>query len=683
MDSTPQLSRTESFGFVRVAAASPSLRVADCAYNARQVLAMMERAEREAVTVLVFPELCLTGYTCADLFHQSPLQHAALAALKEVWIQGQGVFSGVAIVGLPLACGGQLFNCAAVLSQQKILGIVPKSFLPTYKEFYERRWFAPAMALPVSQVSLFGQSIPIGNDLLFTATDWPPLTIGVEICEDLWVPQPPSSRYAMEGATILANGSASNELIGKVAYRRQLVASHSARCLAAYVYSACGIDESTTDIVFSGHCLIAENGALLVESARFMQEEQMIVADIDCERLLAERHRMGSFGDASAFTRSAASLRQIAFDFTPCPAPARLAQEVEAHPFIPRGERDLQERCEEIFHIQVAGLGRRLRYLQKPPVAIGVSGGLDSTLALLVTCRTADWIGMERARIQALTMPGFGTTTRTKENALALMQHLGVSGREIDIRPLCLEEMRRLGHQPFGIALDSLTVEELIARIRQLAPEARHDLVFENVQARMRMNLLMNTAFVIGTGDLSELALGWATYNGDHMSMYNPDVSIPKTLVRFLVAWAAEHEFTGAAQATLRAIVATPISPELLPPTPAGDILQVTEEVIGPYELHDFFLFHFLRHGTAPAKILYLAGQARFDTVYAPDELRHWLRVFLQRFFDNQFKRSCLPDGPKVGSVSLSPRGDWRMPSDAYATTWLEDVDKDQYQDES
>ena len=671
---TLQSTGKDSFGFVRVAAASPSLRVADCAYNAGRLLAMMERAEHEAVAVLVFPELCLTGYTCADLFHHPHLQQAALTALEEVLTRGETVFSGVTCIGLPLALSGQLFNCAAVICGKRVLGIVPKSFLPTYKEFYERRWFAPAMALPAPHITLFGTQVPIGSDLLFAVPECPHLTLGVEICEDLWIPQPPSSRLALEGATVLVNLSASNEVIGKAAYRRQLVTSQSARCIAAYVYSSCGTDESTTDVVFGGHCLIAENGTLLGESPRLTREEHLIVVDIDCERLHGDRVRMGSFGDTFAFTRAPTALRRIAFELAPRPAPARLAREVEAHPFVPFGDKDLRERCEEIFHIQVAGLGKRLLHLKKPPVAVGVSGGLDSTLALLVACRTADWIGMERSRIHALTMPGFGTTVHTKKNALALMQHLGVASREIDIRQLCLEEMRRLGHRPFGIELRDLTVEELTSRMQQLAPEVRNDLVFENVQARMRMNLLMNTAFVIGTGDLSELALGWATYNGDHMGMYNPNVSIPKTLVRFLVAWAADNEFTGAARETLHAIAATPISPELLPSNQAGEILQVTEELIGPYELHDFFLFYFLRYGATPAKILYLASQARFARDYTTDEIRHWLRIFLQRFFANQFKRSCLPDGPKVGSVSLSPRGDWRMPSDAHATAWLEDL---------
>lgn len=669
------MERQETFGLLRVAAASPRLRVADCATNAQHILDLMGRAEREGVALLVFPELCLTGYTCGDLFQQHTLQSAALAALDKVRGATSDQFSGIAVVGLPLAVQGQLFNTAAVLDRGRILGVVPKSFLPNYKEFYERRWFAPALAAPRKEIELFGQSIPFGYDLLFYAEGWGAFTFGVEICEDLWIPQPPSTRQALEGATVLVNLSASNEIIGKAAYRRQLVTSQAARCLAAYVFSSCNTSESTTDVVFGGHCLIAENGVLLAESQRFRQEASLIVTDVDLERLQGERVQMGSFGDTAVFHRASEPLRRIRFPWEPHSVPTRLARTVDAHPFVPRGVQDLRERCEEIFHIQVAGLGKRLRHLHNPTVAIGVSGGLDSTLALLVTCRTADAIGMERACIQGLTMPGFGTTQRTRQNALTLMNLLGVSCREIDIRHLCLEELRTLGHRPFGLDLAGLTVEEFSERIRCLPAEKRHDLTFENVQARMRTSLLMNTAFVIGTGDLSELALGWATYNGDHMSMYNPNVSIPKTLVRFLVAWAAENEFTGATRETLQAIVETPISPELLPPSQTGELMQATEEVIGPYELHDFFLFYFLRYGTAPAKILYFANQAQFDRAYTAAEIRHWLTVFLRRFFANQFKRSCLPDGPKVGSVSLSPRGDWRMPSDADVAGWLRQLE--------
>ena len=663
-----------AFGFVRVGAASPALQVADCQANVESILTMLEQAEQRGVVVLVFPELCLTGYTCADLFLHQPLQQAALAGLEEILSHAAKRFSGIVVLGLPLAVHSQLFNCAAVLSQGRLLGIVPKSYLPTYREFYEQRWFAPAQAAPASDVALFGTRIPFGNDLLFQADTWDDLSIGVEICEDLWVPQPPSSRQAVEGATVLVNLSGSNEGTSKAAYRRQLVTSQAARCIAAYVYSACGLGESTTDLAFGGHCLIAENGILLAESAPFSDSETLLVADIDLEHLRADRMRMGSFSECRSASQTAQPMRRIPFALTPRPAPTKLARPVTALPFVPHAKDDLRERCEEIFRIQVAGLGQRLRHLNTPPVAIGVSGGLDSTLALLVMCRTADWIGMDRAHIQALTMPGYGTSARTKQNATDLMTSLGVSSREVDIRQLCLDEMRTLEHSPFGITLDRLSVEALSERLRQLPVEARHDLVFENVQARMRTSILMNTAFVIGTGDLSELALGWTTYNADHMSMYNPNVSIPKTLVRFLVAWAAEHEFSGAVRETLRGVVDTPISPELLPTNQAGEIVQETEDIIGPYELHDFFLFHFLRYGTAPAKIVYLASQAKFSRPYTQAEVRHWLRIFIQRFFANQYKRSCLPDGPKVGSVSLSPRGDWRMPSDARAAAWLAEL---------
>lgn len=661
------------FGFVRVATASPAVRVADCGFNAQRILAMMERAQQQDVAVLVFPELCLTGYTCADLFHQQRLQQAALSALAGLIEHTARRFLGLAVVGLPLAAEGQLFNCAAVMYQGALLGIVPKSFLPTYREFYERRWFAPASAAPSAEIVVFGRPVPFGTDLLFAADGWEQLVLGVEICEDLWVPQPPSSRQAVDGATVLVNLSGSTEGTSKAAYRRQLVSGQAARCIAAYVYSACGGGESSTDLVFGGHCLIAENGTLLAESGPFAGDEAVCMADIDLERLHADRLRMGSFHDS----RSARLpiLRRALFACDPRPAPARLVRPVAAHPFVPSGQDDLRERCEEIFRIQVAGLGSRLRHLNTPPVAIGVSGGLDSTLALLVACRTADWLGMPRRHIRAFTMPGYGTTQRTKKNATDLMRQLGVLSCQIDIRQLCLDAMRALGHKPFGIGLDGLSVETLSQQLRQLPPEARHDLVFENVQARMRTSLLMNSAFVIGTGDLSELALGWATYNADHMSMYNPNVGIPKTLVRFLVAWAAEHEFSGSVRTTLRAVLETPISPELLPPNPAGDMVQETEDIVGPYELHDFFLFHFLRYGAAPSKILYLAGQARFSRPYSPQDIRHWLKVFLRRFFASQYKRSCLPDGPKVGSVSLSPRGDWRMPSDAHVAQWLADLE--------
>jgi NAD+ synthase (glutamine-hydrolysing) len=668
-------------GFLRVATASPLLRVADCDFNADQILGLLERAEGEGVHVLVFPELALTGYTCADLFQHAVLQRGALEALGRIARDGAGRFGGVAVVGLPLAVDDQVFNCAAVVHRGRVLGVVPKSFIPNYKEFYEGRWFAAAATARSEEITLLGASVPFATDLLFSAADIEGLTIGVEICEDLWVPIPPSSSQALAGATVLLNLSASNEVIGKANYRRELVVNQSGRCMAAYAYSSCGVHESTTDVVFGGHCLVAENGTLLAESPRFRRGETLLVTDVDLDRLRSDRVRTNSFGDAQLYTGHSRAFRRIPFTLVGSDAPpprGDLRRNVEAYPFVPRGKERLRERCEEIFQTQVAGLARRLEQVRPPAVSIGVSGGLDSTLALLVACKTLDALGWPRERVRAFTMPGFGTSTRTRDNARALMRQLNVTAAEVDIRPMCLQEMRALGHAPFGIPLGGLSVEELTERLTRVAPECRDDLVFENVQARMRTSVLMNAGFVIGTGDVSESALGWCTYNGDHMSMYNPNASIPKTLVKFLVDWAARHEFGGEARATLLDVVDTLISPELLPPGPDGLPGQSTESSIGPYELHDFFLYHFLRFGASPEKILFLARHATFSKPYAADEVRRWLALFLRRFFANQFKRSCLPDGPKVGSVSLSPRGDWRMPSDAQVCLWLRAAEGDE-----
>lgn len=669
-------------GFFRVATAVPQLRVADCHYNVERMLAMMEQAQREGVSLLVFPELAITGYTCGDLFQQTTLQKGALAGLGHLVRAGGPIFTGLSVVGVPLAVDDQLFNCAAIIHRGRVLGVVPKSFIPNYKEFYELRWFAPAATARSKQVVLDRELVPFGTDYLFDVSDVPGLILGVEICEDLWVPNPPSSVQALQGATVLVNLSASNEVIGKAAYRRDLVVSQSGRCLAAYIYASCGIWESTTDVVFGGHCLVAENGVLLAESRRFQRAESLLTSDIDLDRIRGDRMRTNSFGAAQlqlgtgrTFTRVAVTLASSAgMGFgkrSAASTPRELRRPVDAHPFVPSGAGVLRERCEEIFHTQVSGLAKRLEHIGTPVATLGVSGGLDSTLALLVACRTVDALGVPRERIHAYTMPGFGTTPRTLANARALMQQLGVTATEIDIRALCLEEMRKLGHRPFGIPLDGLGVEELAAQLGDLSPEKCNDLVFENVQARMRTNILMNAGFMIGTGDVSELALGWCTYNGDQASMYNPNISIPKTLVKFLVRWLAENEFEGDVRDTLLDIVATDISPELLPSGRDGAAAQSTEQAIGPYELHDFFLYHFLRFGEAPEKILYLAAHAAFDRSYKLEELRHWLKVFLTRFFGNQFKRSCLPDGPKVGTISVSPRGDWRMPSDAQAALWL------------
>jgi NAD+ synthase (glutamine-hydrolysing) len=666
-------------GFARVAAATPRLRVADCAFNAGHILGLFDQAQEAQVDVLVFPELAITGYTCADLFQQLTLLAGAAEALVQLAREGASRFSGLAIVGLPLAVDDQVFNCAAVIHRGRVLGMVPKSFIPNYKEFYEGRWFAAAAARG-REVMVGREAVPFATDQLFDATDVDGLIVGVEICEDLWMPIPPSSYQAVRGATILANLSASNEVIGKAPYRRELVVNQSGRCVAGYVYASCGVWESTTDVVFGGHCLIAENGTLLAESARFQRSESLLCADIDLDRLRVDRMRMTSFGNASLyagtpreFTRVRFALEaasSFGFAAKPNSTARKLLRTVDPHPFVPSGNDRLRERCEEVFQIQVSGLAQRLEHVNPPRLALGISGGLDSTLALLVACKTLDAIHMPRRTLHAMTMPGFGTTQRTLANAKALMGQLGVTGREIDIRELCLDEMRAMGHRPFGQSLDDTSVDGFVRRLRGLKDGAR-DVVFENVQARVRTNLLMNIGFTIGTGDLSELALGWTTFNGDHISMYNPNAGVPKTLVKFLVAWAAENEFEGETRRTLLDIVATDISPELLPAAETGEITQLTEASIGPYELHDFFLFHVLRHAVPPEKLLFLAEQARFDVPYSTAAIRRWLAVFYKRFFANQFKRSCMPDGPKVGSVSLSPRGDWRMPSDASAALWL------------
>jgi NAD+ synthase (glutamine-hydrolysing) len=664
-------------GFLRVAAASPELRLADCPFNADRTLSLMKQAEDRGVNLVVFPEMGLSGYTCNDLFHHEPLWRAAEEALIRVVELGANVYHGVAVVGLPLMVDGQLFNCAAVIHAGKILGIVPKTYLPNYKEFYDARYFCPADNATFSGTTIAGQSVPFGTNLLFDCRNVPGFVLAVEICEDLWMPVPPSSIAALMGAMVLANLSASNEVIGKAGYRRQLVAGQSGRCIAGYVYSSCGVGESTTDIVFGGHCIIAENGNVIAESERFRRGGHLLVTDLDLERLIHDRVQTNSFHDANrSADMSFGKYRNLYFEMELSARSSDLLRTVDPAPFVPSDPATRDERCREIFQTQVAAIARRLSHIGTPPVSIGVSGGLDSTLALIVACKTMDDLGVLRDQVKALTMPGFGTTGRTKTNALALMQTLGVSRRECDIRQMCFDQMQALGHSPFGIKLDTENVESLTEKLRNLPPDNRCDLVFENVQARVRTSLLMNAGFVIGTGDMSELALGWCTYNADHMSMYNVNVSIPKTLVKFLVKWAAKHEFEGDAERTLLDVVATDISPELLPTDALGNIVQATESTIGPYELVDFFLYHFLRFGAGPEKILFLAKHATFEKPYTMDELRRWLKVFLQRFFANQFKRSCLPDGPKVGSVSVSPRGDWRMPSDAAARVWLDEVEK-------
>lgn len=639
------------FGYLRLGVASPALRVADVSYNLEQLSAAVQAAAERQCRLLVFPELALTGYSCGDLFLQPLLLRAAAEALQKLARVGEqaGV---VIVVGLPVVVDDRLYNCAAFLAGGRLQGLVPKQFLPNSQEFYEKRWFTPAALLRRANLDWDGEPVPIGTDLLFQAEGFDACRVGIEICEDAWTANPPSGRLAVQGATLLLNLSASPEILGKERYRRELVCSQSARCLAAYAYASAGPGESTTDLVFSGHSLIAENGQLLAESERFSFATRLAVADVDLERLVGERRRSTSFADAATET----PVRTRCFPLGQTPAVV-FARPVPATPFVPGEDRERAERCREIFALQTTGLAKRLLHTGSRQVVLGISGGLDSTLALLVTCRAFDRLDLPRSGIVAVTMPGFGTTDRTRNNAVGLAGQLGVQLRTISIDAAVRQHFADIGH-----------------------PETQHDITFENAQARERTQLLMDIAnqvggLVIGTGDLSELALGWCTYNGDHMSMYAVNSGVPKTLVRYLVEWCADEEFSGRSAAILHDICATPVSPELLPPAANGEIEQRTEEQLGPYRVHDFFLFHALRLQFAPAKILFLAEHA-FAGDYPPAQLRRWLRLFYQRFFAQQFKRSCLPDGPKVGSVALSPRGDWRMPSDASARLWLAELDR-------
>ncbi len=668
------------FGFVRISCVSPRTQVADPAANVREAVGLVERLPDS--DVVLFPELGLTGYTCGDLFGQGSLLDAALEAVAQV-AQATLGRPGLVVVGAPVALGNSLYNCAIVLGGGEILGIVPKQHMPNYKEFYELRWFRPAIGSEPAEVVVAGRSVPFGVDLLFQARGLggsafaADLVVGIEICEDLWVPIPPSTLQAMGGATVLLNISASNETIGKSRYRADLVVGQSGRCIAACAMAGAGPTESTTDLVFGGHCLIAENGRLLGESARvgdggpLARDARILTRDVDVSALRFDRRTMTSFDDA----RPPRPFRRI--PFVVAESMTGLTRDVPAAPFVPAHGPELDRRCAEVFGIQCAGLAKRIEQLPgNTPLYVGVSGGLDSTLALLVAVATRDSMGLGRDSVRGLTMPGFGTTERTRSNALALMEQLSVPAETIDIRALALDAFRQLGHQPFGIDCRGQSVEGFTAALAKLPRAALHDLVFENVQARLRTFLLMSRGFVIGTGDLSELALGWSTYNADHMSMYNPNCSIPKTLVRFLVRHVALGQFPdGPARRALLSIAETTISPELLPASTTGEIEQSTEDAIGPYELHDFFLYHAIRRGYSPRKILFLSEHAAFSRPYSRSIVVATLRTFYTRFFRQQYKRSCLPDGPKVGTVSLSPRGDWRMPSDADPAQWLRDLE--------
>ncbi|KLU07019.1 NAD synthetase [Rhodopirellula islandica] len=674
-------------GFYRVSAVSPKVLVADPAANAAETIACIEATERESGSDLIlFPELGLSAYTCGDLFATHTLLDASLDALESIVLHSRSCQATV-IVGLPLRVGTSVMNVSAVVRGGRLHGLVPKTFLPNYREFYEARHFRAASKTDPPTVQIGSSDVPFGTDLLFRDGA---ATLAVEICEDLWVPVPPSSHAALAGANVVLNLSASNELIGKAKWRRDLVVSQSGRLMAAYAYASAGGGESTSDLVFGGHCLIAENGALIGESRRIgdtddedLPVQTAVTRDVDLQRLDHDRRVVGSFDDFQASlprpyrtielgcreqeqTEAAAERLESGSATLGGAGKDRLMRRVDPHPFVPDDVSQREERCAEILAIQTAGLVKRLRQLPADlPLTIGISGGLDSTLALLVAVSAVDQLKRDRKVIDAIIMPGFGTTQHTNDSANQLVQGLGVASESIDIRPLALRTFLDIGHAPLGLAIDSSTEVEALQQRLQKVDASAGDLRFENVQARIRTMLLMSRGFVLGTGDLSEQALGWSTYNGDHMSMYNVNASVPKTLVRYLVQFAADHRYRKALHETLHRIADTPISPELMPPTEEGEIRQNTEASIGPYELHDFFLYHFVRGGCDVAKMCFLAKQAKFRESHSEGVIEATAQTFVRRFFQNQFKRNCVPDGPKIGSVSLSPRGDWRMPADA------------------
>ena len=636
------------YGFIKVAAAIPSVRVADTEYNEQQVESLIMQAEENGVEIVVFPELCLTGYTCQDLFRQQLLVTKAEEALLML-LNFTRKLDVISIVGLPVQIGSMLFNCAVVVQRGCILGVVPKTYLPNYNEFYEKRWFASATDLQAQDIYLAGSPVRVTPEpQLFLTCDG--VRFGIEICEDVWAPLPPSNGLAMAGADIIFNLSASDELIGKHDYLRGLLCQQSARTMSGYVYASCGYGESTQDVVFGGNAMIIENGILLAESKRFSLEPQLVMQQVDVERLRSDRQNNTTFRTAQDGAQAIVTDCKLV-----SPREFELTRQFDAHPFIPKDE-DMRKSCEEILNIQTLGLVRRLEHTHSDRAVIGISGGLDSTLALVVTVRAFDLLKLDRRGIVGITMPGFGTTDRTYQNALQLMESLGITVREISIAKAVTQHFEDIGHD-----------------------QSQHDVTYENSQARERTQILMDVAnqvvgLVIGTGDLSELALGWCTYNGDHMSMYGVNAGVPKTLVQYLIRYAAQQPEFAAQSETLLDVVATPISPELMPADAAGNIVQKTEDLVGPYELHDFFLYYFLRMGFRPAKIFLLAQQA-FGRQYDKETIKRWLQTFCRRFFNQQFKRSCLPDGPKVGSVSLSPRGDWRMPTDAVSTLWIKECE--------
>ncbi len=636
-------------GFVKVAAAVPAVKVADVMYNVQEIERLITMADAEHVEVVVFPELSVTGYSCQDLFRERLLLNKAEEGLLAL-IDFTRKLDVIAVVGMPIEVGSLLLNCAVVIQQGSILAVVPKTYLPNYGEFYEKRWFASARDLNPTTIYLAGSPVEISAEPIVIRTS-DGVGLGIEICEDVWAPIPPSNNLTMAGADIILNLSASDELIGKHKYLRSLVAQQSARTICGYVYSSCGFGESTQDVVYGGNAMIFENGKLLVEGDRFSFQPQLQTAQIDVERLRTERRTNSTFKTAQRIGHAQMLDAKLPLETHPF----ELERTIDPHPFIPN-DNDMADTCEEILNIQTAGLAKRLVHTNCQHVVVGISGGLDSTLALLVCVRTFDNLGYDRKGIVGVTMPGFGTSDRTHDNATTLMQLLGISQMEISIAKAVKQHFEDIGHDI-----------------------KNHDVTYENSQARERTQILMDlsnklSALVVGTGDLSELALGWATYNGDHMSMYGLNAGIPKTLIQYLIRYIAALPKSSAERDVLIDIVNTPISPELTPADAQGNIAQKTEDLVGPYELHDFFLYYMMRYGFSPTKIMLLAEQA-FGKSYDRETIKKWLTTFCRRFFNQQFKRSCLPDGPKVGSISLSPRGDWRMPSDASSALWLQECE--------
>lgn len=661
-----------NYGYVKVASAIPAVRVGDVAYNVEQIENLVIQAEGKGVEVIVFPELSLTGYTCQDLFRQQLLLDRVEQGVMRL-MDFTRKLDIIAIVGAPIPVGNLLLNCAVVIQKGHVLGMVPKFYLPNYSEFYEKRWFASAQDLRDMELRYAGNVVNMTADVqLFRTADG--VLFGIEICEDVWAPAPPSNKLALAGADIVFNLSASDELIGKHDYLKSLLSQQSARTMTGYVYSSCGFGESTQDVVYGGNAMIYENGKLLAEAARFSLEPQMMMTQIDVEKLRSERRGNSTYVNAQRNVKFSLLDKQFAIRIIDA-FPKEMEREfnlertISPHPFIPAME-DMEISCEEIFNIQVMGLVKRLVHTHAETAVIGISGGLDSTLALLVCVKAFDRLKRSRKGIVGVTMPGFGTTGRTYNNAMELMRSLGITVKEVSIVDAVTQHFEDINHD--------ISV---------------HDVTYENSQARERTQVLMDMAnklngMVVGTGDLSELALGWATYNGDHMSMYGVNASVPKTLIRYLVNYVAQREVDDQSAQTLQDIIDTPISPELIPADEKGNIQQKTEDLVGPYELHDFFLYYFLRFGFSPKKIFMLAKNAFIENkskrvklgpndpeTYDEETIKKWLRVFVRRFFSQQFKRSCLPDGPKVGSVSLSPRGDWRMPSDAMAAMWMQDAE--------